>query len=281
MYKSILVIADQDSDQHAAMQKAKSVAYNDDINIFVVAFVEPAVGDSVDAAGEKNAKMQEAISAEFPSMSNVSYDVISTRNIAEYCKVFVLQNDIDLVIKTGHRTESLFHTPTDYQLVRELKCTVMISTLQKWRAKPRAMVTVDINSKNANQIALNSKVLSWAKDWASCQDCELHVAFCIDIPEAMSELDIVSKEEVLVKQEKLVTEKLAAFMKDHQVECSSITVDAGNPSRVLPSIANKLKADIVVLGSVGRKGVKGILLGNTAEKVMSKLRTDLAVVHPE
>lgn len=281
MYKSILVIADQDSNQRAAMQKARSVAYSDDISIFVVAFVEPATGDSVDAVGEKNAEMQKAIDSEFAGMSNVSYDVISTRDITEYCKVFVLQNDIDLVIKTGHRTESLFHTPLDYQLVRELKCTVMISTLQKWRAKPRVMVTVDINSKNANQIALNGQVIAWARDWADCQDCELHVAFCIDIPKAMSELDIISKDEVLVKQEKAVTEKLATFMKNHDVEYSSISVDAGEPSRVLPSIANKLKADLVVLGSVGRKGVKGILLGNTAEKVMSKLRTDLSVVHPD
>lgn len=281
MYKSILVIADQDSDQRAAMKKARSVAYSDDISIYVVAFVEPASGASGDSVGQKNAKMQEAIDSEFAGMSNVSYTVVATSDITGYCKVFAGENNIDLVIKTGHRTESLFHTPLDYQLVRELKCTVMISTLHKWKAKPRVMVTIDINSKNANQIALNSKVVSWAKDWADCQDCELHVAFCIDIPKAMGELDIVSSDEVLVKQEKAVTEKLADFMKSHDVEYSSISVDAGEPSRVLPSIANKLKADLVVLGSVGRKGVKGILLGNTAEKVMSKLRTDLSVVHPD
>lgn len=281
MYKSILVIADQDCDQHAAMRKARSVAFSDDIKLSVIAFVEPNGGDSVDASGEKNAEMQQAIDAEFAGIKNVSYDVVATHDIAAFCKVFALENDIDLVIKTGNRTESLFHTPLDYQLVRELKCPVMISTLQKWRAKHRVMVTIDINSKNANQIALNIKALKWASDWAACHECELHVAFCIDIPKAMSELDIISKDEVLAKQEKEVTEKLKAFLDEHDVTCNSISVDAGNPSRVLPSLANSLKADLVVLGSVGRKGVKGILLGNTAEKVMSKLRTDLAVVHPD
>lgn len=281
MYKNILVIADQDCDQRAAMQKARSVAFSDEVNISIIAFVEPIAGDSVDAKGEKNAEMQAAINSEFASIKNVSYDVIATRDIAGYCKVFALDKDIDLVIKTGNRTESLFHTPLDYQLVRELKCTVMISTLQKWRAKKRVMVTIDANSKNAAQIALNSKVLKWASDWAESQECELHVACCIDIPTAMSELDIVSKDEVLIKQEGPVIKKLQAFIEEHDVKCSSVLVDAGNPSRVLPSLANKLKADLVVLGSVGRKGVKGILLGNTAEKVMSKLRTDLAVVHPD
>lgn len=281
MYKSILVIADQDCDQHAAMQKARSIAFGDDIKLSVIAFVEPIGGDSVDATGEKNTEMQQAIDAEFAGINNVSYDVVATHDIAAFCKVFALENDIDLVIKTGNRTESLFHTPLDYQLVRELKCPVMISTLQKWRAKHRVMVTIDINSNNANQIALNLKALKWASDWARIHECELHAAFCIDLPAAMTELDIISKDEALAKQEKEVTAKLKAFLDEHGVTCDSISVDAGSPSRVLPSIANKLKADLVVLGSVGRKGVKGILLGNTAEKVMSKLRTDLAVVHPD
>jgi universal stress protein E len=279
MYKSILVIADQDCDQRAAMKKARSVAFSDDIKFSIIAFV--GASESVDAADEKNAEMQQAIDAEFAGIKSVSYEVVATDDIATYCKAFALKSDIDLVIKTGNRTESLFHTPLDYQLVRELKCPVMISTLQKWRAKHRVMVTVDINSKNADQIALNIKALKWASDWAQCQKCELHVAFCIDIPNAMSELDIVSKDEVLATQEKAINEKLKAFLDEHDVTCSSISVDAGNPSRVLPSRANGLKADLVVLGSVGRKGVKGVLLGNTAEKVMSKLRTDLVVIHPD
>ena len=279
MYKSILVIADQDCDQRAAMKKARAVAFSDDIKFSIIAFVEAS--ESVDAADEKNAEMQQAIDAEFAGIKNVSYEVVATDDIATYCKAFALKSDIDLVIKTGNRTESLFHTPLDYQLVRELKCPVMISTLQKWRAKHRVMVTLDINSNNADQIALNIKALKWASDWAQCQKCELHVAFCIDIPNAMSELDIVSKDEVLATQEKAINEKLKAFLDEHDVTCSSISVDAGNPSRVLPSRANGLKADLVVLGSVGRKGVKGVLLGNTAEKVMSKLRTDLVVIHPD
>jgi universal stress protein E len=281
MYKSILVIADQDCDQRAAMQKARSVAFSDDVSISVVAFVEPSAGDSIDTTGEKNADMQQAIDSEFAGIKNVSYDVVATYDIPAFCKAFALENDIDLVIKTGNRTESLFHTPLDYQLVRELTCPVMISTLQKWRAKHRVMVTIDINSKNAHQIALNVKALKWANEWAQCQHCELHVAFCIDIPKAMIELDIISKDEVLVKKEKETTEKLKAFLNEHDVTYSNISVDAGNPRRVLPSLANSLKADLVVLGSVGRKGVKGTLLGNTAEKVMSKLRTDLVVVHPD
>jgi universal stress protein E len=281
MYKSILVIADQDCDQRVALKKARAVAFSDDIKFSIIAFIEPSASDSTDAADKKNTEMQQAIDAEFAGVKNVSYEVVATDDIATYCKAFALKTDIDLVIKTGNRTESLFHTPLDYQLVRELKCPVMISTSQKWRAKHRVMVTVDINSKNADQIALNIKALKWTSHWAQCQKCELHVAVCIDIPNAMSELDIISKDEVLAKQEKATNEKLKAFLDEHDVTCSSISVDAGNPSRELPSRANSLKADLVVLGSVGRKGVKGVLLGNTAEKVMSKLRTDLVVIHPD
>lgn len=281
MYNNILVIADQDCDQHAAMQKARSIAFNDDIKISVVGFVEPERGETDGSVGEKNSALQNAIDTEFAGMANVSYEAIATNDIAGYCKTYTNDKGIDLVVKTGHRSENLFHTPLDFQLVRELSCPVMISTLQKWRAKHRVMVTLDIDSTNANQIALNKKVVHWANNWAQCQQCELHVAYCIPIAGAMTELDIVSKDEVLVKQEASTVSKIKAFMEEQNVEYSSISVNAGKPQRVLPSIANKLKADLVVLGSVGRKGIQGILLGNTAEKTMSRLRTDLAVIHPD
>ena len=280
MYRSILVIADQDCNQRAAMRKARSAAFCDGVDISVVASVQPCAGGAADTTGEKNTEMQQAIDTVFAGIKKVSYDVAATHDIAAFSKALALENDIDLVIKTGNRTESLFYTPLDCRLLRELECPVMISRSLEWRAKQHTLVTVDINSKKAHPIALNAKVPNGEAGWPQTQRCELHVAFCIDVPKAMIELDVISKNEVLVKKEKEMTEKLQPFLDEHDVTCSSISFDAGNPRRLLSSLANSLKSDLVVLNSVGRKGIKGTLLVNTAEKVMSKLRTDLFVVHP-
>lgn len=281
MYKNILVIADQDMDQRAAMQKARAIASDDAIKITVLGFIEPGAGTAEGAVGEKDGALQQAIDAEFSGMSSVSYDVVVTKDIAGYCRDYSKNHDIDLLIKTGHRSESLYHTPLDFQLVREVACPTLITSTQKWRAKRSVLVTIDIESDNKNQVKLNKKVARWAQQWAEMHDCELFVAACLNVSEALTELDIVSKDEVRMKRESKARDAMQAFLADLGIDNASILTEAGVPDRVLPSLANKVKADLVVFGSVGRKGVKGALLGNTAEKTMRKLRTDLAIIHPD
>ena len=51
-------------------------------------------------------------------------------------------------------------------------------------------------------------------------------------------------------------------------------------ARVINSRAAKVRAQIVVMGTVGRKGVKARLIGNTAEKVLDHLKTDVLAIKP-
>jgi len=281
MHKNILVIADKDIDQHASMQKARAIAHEGTEHISIIGFIDSSKATSGVSSGQKDAALQKAIDKEFAGMKSVDYDVVVTDNIAHYCKTYTKENAVDLVIKTGNRSEKLFYTPLDWQLIRELSCPVMITTLQKWRARRNVMMTIDVDSEDKTQKSLNLKVARWAQEWAKNYGCDLHVAYCIHIREALTELDIVSKDEVMLKKERAVRDKLQAFLDDNDIECASIQIRPGQPDRVLPSLANKLKADIVVLGSVGRKGLKGMLLGNTAEKTLHKLRTDVAIIHPD
>lgn len=278
MYKNILVIADQDSDRHAAMEKARDIAFDNNIKITVLGYVAPD-GDAT--AGAKDAALQAAIDSVLSECSDVSYEVVTSADIASHCQGYCAEHGIDLVIKTGHRSESLFYTPTDWQLIRQLKCPVLITSLQKWRARQNVMVTIDVGSDDPAQQALNVKAARWARQWADSHNCDLHVAYCIPVSEALTELDIVSRDEVLAKHESEARAALEKFLNEHNVDYTSLQIAAGTPDRILPKLANKLKADLVVFGSVGRKGLKGAVLGNTAEQTMRKLRTDLAVIHPD
>ena len=44
------------------------------------------------------------------------------------------------------------------------------------------------------------------------------------------------------------------------------------PENVIPSTAAKYKAGLVVIGTMGRKGIAGKLMGNTAEKILKLLK---------
>ena len=55
----------------------------------------------------------------------------------------------------------------------------------------------------------------------------------------------------------------------------------GLASEVIPSLALKLGVDAIVMGTVCRTGVPGLLIGNTAEKVLQSVSCAVLTVKPE
>ena len=54
----------------------------------------------------------------------------------------------------------------------------------------------------------------------------------------------------------------------------------GTPQDLLPVLAEKRAADLVVLGAVSRSGLKRIFVGSTAERVLDQLPCDLLILKP-
>jgi universal stress protein E len=62
---------------------------------------------------------------------------------------------------------------------------------------------------------------------------------------------------------------------------ATLHVAQGVPHQVINSTARRLDAGLVVVGSVGRRGISGLLIGNTAEKVLHTSDRSVLVVKPE
>ena len=71
--------------------------------------------------------------------------------------------------------------------------------------------------------------------------------------------------------------KLAA---EHDIPESAFRSKRGPVEKVITSRAAKVRAQIVVMGTVARTGVKARLLGNTAEKVLRHMKTDVLAIKP-
>ena len=54
----------------------------------------------------------------------------------------------------------------------------------------------------------------------------------------------------------------------------------GTPRRAVPKLARMIDADLVVMGSVARTGIKGLLIGKTAESILTLLDCSVLVVKP-
>ena len=76
-------------------------------------------------------------------------------------------------------------------------------------------------------------------------------------------------------------EQCKSYAKQFDVSDAQIHVEEGPADVLIPHIASKLNAGVVVLGTVARTGLSGALIGNTAEVVLDMLECDVAVLKPD
>ena len=55
----------------------------------------------------------------------------------------------------------------------------------------------------------------------------------------------------------------------------------GRPEQRIPEYAEEIDADVVVLGTVARVGIPGLIIGNTAEDILAQLRCGVLAIKPE
>jgi len=54
----------------------------------------------------------------------------------------------------------------------------------------------------------------------------------------------------------------------------------GDPEHVVPDFVRENEVDVVVMGSVGRTGVPGFLIGNTAETILRQVESSVLAIKP-
>jgi len=54
-----------------------------------------------------------------------------------------------------------------------------------------------------------------------------------------------------------------------------------SPRREISALAIKIKADLVVMGTVARTGISGFFMGNTAETIINQLDCSILAIKPQ
>jgi nucleotide-binding universal stress UspA family protein len=95
------------------------------------------------------------------------------------------------------------------------------------------------------------------------------------LPLSAPDLVADTKEELKEALEKLLRES----------DLDGVRVDVhlarGEACELIPHLAQEKQIDLIVMGTVCRTGVPGVLIGNTAERVLRKLSCSLLTVKPE
>ncbi|MCB1674669.1 MAG: universal stress protein [Halioglobus sp.] len=184
------------------------------------------------------------------------------------------------VVKTGNRSESLLHTPTDWRLLRECPVPVMLVCDEKWSDTQPVLATLDLSTSVASKRRLNHKVLGNALWLSQALGVELQVVSAIEVPTLLADLDLVDPGTYAREAREDMEAEIRKLSDLFDLPASVFTCKRGPVEKVITSHAAKIRAQIVVMGTVGRTGVKAALMGNTAENVLRHLKTDVFAIKP-
>lgn len=286
----ILIIADLEGKGIATprgLQLARKLGHSAEVVAFVyTSFRGLKLSDAQKASlrekllEERRAEVQQRIDRHCKDGQKVSLKVLWEKDLIKWVQRACSKTDYTCVLKTGRRSESLVHTASDWQLLRECPAPVLIVAAKRWQKGKPVMAALDLSTTVAAKRKLNHQVLEAAKALSAALDVELQIVSAIQIPPLLADLDLVDPL-AYVKQ---VREEMAPHVRELAVAFDlpekAFYSKRGPAAKVITSRAAAVRAQLVVMGTVARKGVRARLLGNTAEEVLRHLKTDVLAVKP-
>ena len=149
----------------------------------------------------------------------------------------------------------------------------------RWAESPKMLATVDVLDDSAAQRKLDETVLARTESKRQLLSGSMHLLSVVPMSFFTLELEIKSQGEVRTQRLSEVMDKQQTLALQAELDCDFLQyVEAGAPYEEIQSTAKRINADLVVLGNVGRTGVTGLFIGNTAEKILTHLRVDALIV---
>ena len=286
---SVLIIADRDGDPQVALPRGLRLAKAMGWNAEVVAFChEPIAGLEASVQSEAKVRLmaqcRESLHARIkqhePKGVAIETTVAWAKSVAEWIVSRVRRNNVDVVVKTGHRSETFLYTPTDWQLLRECEAPVLIAADRIWHPMKSVVAAVDLGSRSSVKKDLNDAVIRTATQYANALGYPLHVIHVIPMSKVLEDLEIIDTRAHVVNVRRRLQPEIVDLARTHRISVKSIRTRAGEVHRLVPSMAARLQAQLVVMGTVGRRGLTARLVGNTAERVLARLGADVLALKP-
>lgn len=289
--QKLLVIADKDNGPQLAFQHAAEIAKSTGATIEFVGFVHAAGVDSSEILtheekrkvrnsymDKKQNEMDDFLKGFDTTGINLIRDVVWERSFEQWVIARCHQKSFDMVFKSGNRSESFLYTPSDWQLMRNCPEAIMIVGDSPWKEGGTVLAALDLGSENEKNMVLNENIIHHAIRYSEATNCELHVCYSMAISKALTELDSIDTNAYESKMKERIDPIIKTLLVEQGLDESRLHLVSGKPAKNICNISKKIEADVVFLGCKSHRSVRGRLMGNTAEKVLGKVSSDVVVV---
>lgn len=167
-----------------------------------------------------------------------------------------------LVFKNSFRhsdVERELRPTSDFTLLRQSPCPVLlVKDNYDWSSR-RVLAAINSQSTDDTHRRLNNLIISLAQNFTDAYGSDAHFVTAYNDANHPPE----------------PTELSARCGAPEEL----IHIERGNAAQVIVDTARRLDVDLVIIGTVGRSGIKGRVVGNTSEKILDHTGSDILVVN--
>lgn len=294
-FKNILFVADRPGTASPAFERALELTHANRAQLTVMDVVEPMVWSAENQARFgtdlttilRDRRLDELATMTGPRNDDelmIRVQVATGTPFLEIIKT-TLRNRCDLVIKSAERLRDLSYRtlgPNDQHLLRKCPCPVWIDRDE--RARPYRKILAAVDPVSNLDKDLDRMVLDLAYSFAPWEGSEVHVVHAWRLPgESMLQggrvrIDELQMQHMLHEQESMHAKALSHLLAHYERDLHDPHVHfiKDSPTPLITRLADELPADLIVIGTVGRTGIPGFFIGNTAESILQS--TDLPVL---
>jgi universal stress protein E len=190
----------------------------------------------------------------------------------------------DLIVAGSHSGElhgGPLTTLADRELVRLSPLPVLLVRGARLYRRPTVLAALDPSRAFAKPAELDEDILQVAAVVSGRLRGALHAAHAY-VPRTATKVALTTAAGVPVtsrRAEQLKTDLELELRSNHVPGCDGHLL-AGRPTAALCDLAQRLRADVVVVGAIARTGAWRLLVGSTAERLLFALPCDLLIVKP-
>ena len=315
-FKSILCVVDPEQSSDTAIIQSVKIAGDHQADITFVSVIKATrawrsalVGKDISSktAEELVQSKQTAIEGRVKAIDpdiNPKVKVFSGIGFIEIIKS-VINNNHDLVVKCAEDTDWIHRLfgSEDMHLLRKCPCPVLMLKPGQNESFRNILATVDVNEdinepgNERVQHQLNRQVLACSAAFCMPELTEMHIgsaweAYAEDFYRhgAFSQMPKEEVDRYVSQIQDECTGKLNQLVKEMTDMLGKETVRylqpkvhlvKGKPAKEIPEMERRYGIDLVVMGTVGRVGIPGLIIGNTAESILEQVTCSVLAIKPE
>ena len=204
----------------------------------------------------------------------------------------VIREEHDIVItspETSTGLSGLYLGSTTTHLVRKCPCPVWVVKPNQDGRYANILACIDPRSNDGSENQLDQKIVDLAASLATSNGASLHVVHAWDVEgrdldSIRSEIADQVRRDILEKHKGLHSDRVRTVLEEGPIAKLSPQLHlprGSQPHREILKLVETESIDLIVMGSVVKTGISGLLIGSEAESILAQIRCGLLSVKPD